>query len=209
MRDKEFLEKLEQAKEEIDNILLNPYMLDNRRKEICLKNLEMYRYEVINSLELQDKYSVYDEDDGIDFVNKHYEVKETGEILHILIPEVLPKYKNISRFAYKNIMLNVAKGTKEFKNLFKNKLTFVIIVVHERQKNMDIDNKFVKPIIDGLVMSKVIKDDNFSNMFYLALGKNDTIKPYTDVFVLDGKYILEWILDIENKFKNVQSTENN
>ena len=30
-------------------------------------------------------------------------------------------------------------------------------------------------------------------MFYLALGKNDTKKPYTEVFVLDGKYILSWI----------------
>ena len=74
---------------------------------------------------------------------------------------------------------------------------------------MDIDNKFVKPIIDGLVMSKVIKDDNFSNMFYLALGKNDTTKPYTEAFVLDGKYIAEWILEIQNKFENVQSKQKN
>lgn len=203
MRDKEFLENLGQVKEEIDKVLLKSYMLDDKVKENCLKNLEKLRYEVINSLELQNKYIETNND--IDIVNKHYKVKQRDGILQILIPEVLPKYKNISHPAYKNIMLNVAKVTKDYKNMFKEKLTFVIIVVHEKQKNMDIDNKFIKPIIDGLVMSKVIKDDNFSNMFYLALGKNDTIKPYTEAFVLDGKYIAEWIFEIQNKFKNVQS----
>lgn len=207
MRDKEFLENLEQVKEEVDQVLLKSYMLDDKAKEKCLKNLEKLRYEVINSLELRNKYIEMEND--IDFINKHYEVKEIGGTLQILIPEVLPKYKNISNLAYKNIMLNVAKATKDYKNMFKEKLTFVIIVVHEKQKNMDIDNKFVKPIIDGLVMSKVIKDDNFSNMFYLALGKNDTTKPYTEAFVLDGKYIAEWILEIQNKFENVQSKQKN
>lgn len=207
MRDKEFLENLEQVKEEVDQVLLKSYMLDDKTKEKCLKNLEKLRYEVINSLELRNKYIEMEND--IDFINKHYEVKEIGGTLQILIPEVLPKYKNISNLAYKNIMLNVAKATKDYKNMFREKLTFVIIVVHEKQKNMDIDNKFVKPIIDGLVMSKVIKDDNFSNMFYLALGKNDTTKPYTEAFVLDGKYIAEWILEIQNKFENVQSKEKN
>lgn len=207
MQDKFFIESLEKTKEEIESILLNKNMLNNQKKENCLKNLEKLRYEVFNNLELQNKYS--NNEDDIDFINNHYEVKSLNGILEINIPEVLPKYKNISHYAYKNIMINVAKTTKEYKNMFENKLTFVIIVVHEKQKNMDIDNKFVKPIIDGLVMSKVIKDDNFSNMFYLALGKNDTIKPYTEVFALDGKYILEWIEEIQNKFKNVQPDEKN
>ena len=32
------------------------------------------------------------------------------------------------------------------------------------------------------------------------MGKNDTKKPYTEVFVLDGKYIDEWIEDLEKLF---------
>lgn len=198
MHDKEFVENLKKVKNEVENVINNSDMLDGSKKERCLKNLEKIRYEVINSIELQNKY--LEGNNKIDTINRHYEVKEHKGVLKILIPEVLPKYKNISNLAYKNIMLNVAEATKDYKDMFKDKLTFVMIVVHERQKNMDIDNKFVKPIIDGLVMSKVIKDDNFSNMFYLALGKNDTIKPYTEAFVLNGKYILEWILEIENSF---------
>ena len=65
---------------------------------------------------------------------------------------------------------------------------------------MDIDNKYIKPIIDALVVSKVIKDDNFTNMFYGAMGKNDTIKPYTEVYVLEGSYFLDWIKTMQNMF---------
>ena len=52
-------------------------------------------------------------------------------------------------------MLNVMEKTKVYKDLYKDELIFVFIKVVENQKNIDIDNKFVKPIIDGLVLSKV------------------------------------------------------
>ncbi len=75
--------------------------------------------------------------------------------MKIYIPEVIPKYKNVNNYAYKNIMLNVMEKTKVYKDLYKDELIFVFIKVVENQKNIDIDNKFVKPIIDGLVLSKV------------------------------------------------------
>ena len=84
--------------------------------------------------------------------------------------------------------------------LFQDQLTFVMIIVHERQINIDIDNKYIKPIIDALVSSNVIKDDNFSNMFYAAMGRNDAIKPFTEVYVLDGSYLLGWIKVMQNMF---------
>ena len=65
---------------------------------------------------------------------------------------------------------------------------------------MDIDNKYVKPIIDGLVIQEVIQDDNINNMFYLVQGKNDTKKPYTEVFVMESKYMIEWIEKLQNLF---------
>ena len=106
----------------------------------------------------------------------------------------------MSNPAYKNILLNVSNAVKDYKDLFNDKLTFVMIIVHEKQANMDIDNKYIKPIIDALVVSKVIKDDNFTNMFYGAMGKNDTIKPYTEVYVLEGSYFLDWIKTRQNMF---------
>ena len=84
--------------------------------------------------------------------------------------------------------------TKQYKDLFNNELVFVFIKVVENQKNIDIDNKFIKPIVDGLVLSKVIADDNIANMFYGVLGTTDKKKkPYTEVYVFKGEKVLEWI----------------
>ena len=197
MQNRRFIEILDELKDETSDMLLYGNMMDSRIKEKYLRKLEKIRYELFENVNLENKYS---NEEDISFVNNKYKARKEKNILNIYIPEVLPKYKNISSFSYKNIMTNVAECTKEYKDLFQDKLTLVIIVVHEKQKNMYIDNKYVKPIIDGLVTSGVIKDDNFSNMFYIAMGKNDTKKPYTEVFVLDGKYIDEWIEDLEKLF---------
>ena len=121
-------------------------------------------------------------------------------ILKIYIPETLPKYKYINNYAYKNIMINTAEAVKEYSGLFKTNLTFVLIIVHEKQVNMDIDNKFVKPIIDALVLQNIIQDDNINNMFYMALGKSDSQIPYTEAFVMDGSYMVNWIENVQKMF---------
>ena len=197
MQNRRFIEILDELKDETSDMLLYGNMMDSRIKEKYLRKLEKIRYELFENVNLENKYS---NEEDISFVNNKYKARKEKNILNIYIPEVLPKYKNISSFSYKNIMTNVAECTKEYKDLFQDKLTLVIIVVHEKQKNMDIDNKYVKPIIDGLVTSGVIKDDNFSNMFYIAMGKNDTKKPYTEAFVIHGKYIDQSIQDLEKLF---------
>ena len=197
MQNNKFIENLEALKEQIEKTLLNVNILDNDIKENFLRNLERIRYEIFDSIEMENRYS---QKQDIDFINKNYMVEEKEGILKITIPEVLPKYKNVSNPAYKNILLNVSNAVKDYKDLFNDKLTFVMIIVHEKQANMDIDNKYIKPIIDALVVSKVIKDDNFTNMFYGAMGKNDTIKPYTEVYVLEGSYFLDWIKTMQNMF---------
>ena len=91
-------------------------------------------------------------------------------------------------------MLNVMEQTKQYKEMFGDELVFVFIKISEQQKNFDIDNKFVKPIVDGLVLSKVIKDDNTTNMFYGVQGITDMKKkPYTEVYVLRGEILINWI----------------
>ena len=127
-------------------------------------------------------------------MNDRYSATVENDILKIYIPEVIPKYKNINNYAYKNIMLNVMDKTKEYKDLFNKELVFVFIKVVENQKNIDIDNKFIKPIVDGLVLSKVIADDNINNMFYGVLGTtNKKKKPYTEVYVFRGQKMLDFI----------------
>lgn len=191
-----FLEKLQELKFKIDFIINNKNIIDSKRKEVFMKDLEKIRYDLFDNLKINNKYSV----EKIEFINNNYKAELKNGILKIHIPEVLPKFKNVSNFAYKNIMLNVSEVCKVYENIFRDKLTFVLIIVHEKQDNMDIDNKYVKPIIDGLVISKSIQDDNINNMFYSVIGKNDTKKPYTEVFVMDSKYLIGWIESIKNLF---------
>ena len=155
--------------------------------------MERIRYNIFNKIKLTDKYEI-NEQDKINYLNNRYKSTLENDILKIYIPEVIPKYKNINNYAYKNIMINVMEKTKEYKDLFNNELVFVFIKVVENQKNIDIDNKFIKPIVDGLVLSKVIADDNIANMFYGVIGTTDKKKhPYTEVYVFRGEKILKWI----------------
>lgn len=110
------------------------------------------------------------------------------------ILEELENLKGETEFIINNKEVNVMEKTKEYKDLFNNELVFVFIKVVENQKNIDIDNKFIKPIVDGLVLSKVIADDNIANMFYGVIGTTDKKKhPYTEVYVFRGEKILKWI----------------
>ena len=148
---------------------------------------------MFNKIKLSNKYEV-NEQDKITYLNDRYSATVENDILKIYIPEVIPKYKNINNYAYKNIMINVMDKTKEYKDLFNKELVFVFIKVVENQKNIDIDNKFIKPIVDGLVLSKVIADDNINNMFYGVLGTtNKKKKPYTEVYVFRGQKMLDFI----------------
>ncbi len=193
------LSELEQLKKQTDFVIDNKEILDNKDIEKYLRGLEKIRYEIFNKIKLNNKEKV-DEGEKINYINNSYRATLSNDILKIYIPETLPKFKNISNYAYKNIMLSTAEAVKEYRGLFKNNLTFVVIIVHEKQANMDIDNKYVKPIIDALVLQNVIQDDNINNMFYLARGKNDTTKPFTEVFVMDGKYITSWLEKIQKMF---------
>lgn len=190
---KEILTELEDFRDETEFIINNQEIVENKHVENYLRSFERIRNNLFNKIKLSNKYEV-DEQDKITYLNDRYSATVENDILKIYIPEVIPKYKNINNYAYKNIMLNVMDKTKEYKDLFNKELVFVFIKVVENQKNIDIDNKFIKPIVDGLVLSKVIADDNINNMFYGVLGTtNKKKKPYTEVYVFRGQKMLDFI----------------
>lgn len=190
---KEIITELEDLRDETEFIINNEEFVENKHIENYLRSLERIRYNIFNKIKLNNKYEV-NEQDKLMYLNDRYEVSVNDNYLKIYIPEVIPKYKNINNYAYKNIMLNVMEKTKPYRDLFRNELVFVFIKIVENQKNIDIDNKFIKPIVDGLVLSHVIEDDNIANMFYGVFGTTDKEKkPYTEVYVFKGKKMLEWI----------------
>lgn len=190
---KEILTELEDLRDETEFIINNQEIVENKHIENYLRSFERIRNNLFNKIKLSNKYEV-NEQDKITYLNDRYSATVENDILKIYIPEVIPKYKNINNYAYKNIMINVMDKTKEYKDLFNKELVFVFIKVVENQKNIDIDNKFIKPIVDGLVLSKVIADDNINNMFYGVLRTtNKKKKPYTEVYVFRGQKMLDFI----------------
>ena len=194
----EIVEDLKELKDETEFIINNEDIIENKHIENYLRNFERVRYNIFNKIKLKEKEQI-NEEEKINYLNKRYKATLENDVLKIYIPEVIPKYKNINNYAYKNILINVMENTKKYKNLFNNELVFVFIKVYENQKNVDIDNKFVKPIIDGLVLSNVIEDDNVYNMFYGVLGVTEIHKkPYTEVYVFRGKKLLNWMSKVSN-----------
>ena len=184
---KELLTELEYLRDKTEFVINNEQFINNKHIEDYVRSLEKTRYNIFNKIKLKNENEI-SELDKINYLNNNYKAIMENDVLKIYIPEVIPKYKNINNFAYKNIMINVMEKTKKYKDYFNKQLVFVFIKIVKNQKNIDIDNKFVKPIIDGLVLSQVIADDNIANMFYGVFGITEKIKnPYTEVYVFKGE----------------------
>ena len=182
--------RLKELKNDTDYIVNNFNMMTEKSLSNYLFLLEKHRFNLLNEVRINNSYELGDK---IDSINDKYKV-DYHKHFKIYIPEVLPKYKYIGNYAYKNILLNVAEVTKRYKNLYKNKKVCIYIEVFDDKKkeNWDIDNKTIKPIIDGLVSSKVIEDDSISKMFYCVKGNYDKT-PHTEVTIFEAKKFLKWI----------------
>ena len=97
----------------------------------------------------------------------------------------MPSYKNLKTHAFKNILINITEATKPFNDLFKDKV-FVFIRIFDNIKGWDIDNKYIKPIFDALILNNIIEDDNIEKMFYCVQGEFAEI-PHTEVCITTQK----------------------
>lgn len=155
---------------------------NNLQIESFLRNLEKRRYSILNQIKLYNKTVTY-ETQKIYTISDDYKAIFKDNILKIEIPEVMPSYKNLKTHAYKNILLNIADKVKSYEGIF-NSQVFIYIKIFDKVENWDIDNKFIKPIFDSLIVSNVIKDDNINNVFYCAKGEQGD-NAHTEVYVTD------------------------
>lgn len=178
---KDVLEDLLSIENSIRSITLvqNP---NNLQIESFLRNLEKRRYSILNQIKLYNKTVTYGTQ-KIATISDEYKAKFENNILKIYIPEVMPSYKNLKTHAYKNILLNIADKVKSYEGIF-NSQVFIYIKIFDKVENWDIDNKFIKPIFDSLIVSNVIKDDNINNVFYCAKGEQGD-NAHTEVYVTD------------------------
>ena len=156
----------------------------NIQIESFLRNLEKRRYSILNQIKLYNKTIEYSSQ-KIKNISDDYKVgfDNSSNILKIYVPETMPSYKNLKTHAYKNILINIAEKLQGYNNLFNTPI-FVYIKIFNKIDNWDIDNKFIKPIFDSLILSKVITDDNINNVFYCAKGEKSDI-PHTEIYITD------------------------
>lgn len=182
---KNFLE----LKESVDSIVSNVSITDFQI-ESFLKKFEKTRYNILSEIKTYNKNTEFDYE-KIKTIDNYYSAYFDDGVLQIYIPDVLPSYKNLKTQTQKRILLNVAEVTKPYAFSFGDEV-FIYIKVCDNISGWDIDNKYIKPISDALIMSEVIKDDNISKMFYAAKGEYSDI-PHTEVYVFNSKEIEKFL----------------
>ena len=80
-------------------------------------------------------------------------------------------------------MYNISKEVRKYPELFYDKSVMVIIKIYDDVKIWDADNRNVKPIHDGLIHGRIIKDDNIYCSSYMVQGYYSD-EPHTEVYVI-------------------------
>ena len=167
--------------------------VNDLQMEGFLKNLEKRRYNILNEIRIYNKTVEYSTE-KIKNISDEYKAEVKDNTLKIYIPEPMPSYKNLKTHAFKNILINITEATKPFNDLFKDKV-FVFIRIFDNIKGWDIDNKYIKPIFDALILNNIIEDDNIEKMFYCVQGEFAEI-PYTEVYVTPQESVVNLMQNI-------------
>lgn len=191
--DEKIKKQLDNLNKQIENIL-NSNSIADTQLESFLLNFEKVRYNFLNEIKVYNK-NIEFEYEKIKTIDNDYKAELRDNVLKIYVPETLPSFKNLKTHTYKRILLNVAEITKQFSGLFENEV-FLYIKVFDNIQGWDIDNKYVKPIADALIISAVIKDDNISKMFYCCKGEFSEI-PHTIIYVLDSEKVEQFLKKVE------------
>lgn len=163
--------------------LLNSNSLTDLQIENFLRIFEKTRYNILSEIKLYNK-NVEFEYEKIKTIDNEYKAEFTDNILKIYVPEVMPSYKNLKTHTHKRILLNVAEITKQYAGVFENEV-FIYIKIFDKLLGWDIDNKYIKPIADALILSNVIQDDNMTKMCYAAKGEYSE-NPHTEIYVFEA-----------------------
>ncbi len=172
------------------DLLIESNSLTNLQIENFLRNFEKTRYNILNEIKLYNK-NVEFEYEKIKTIDNEYKAKFEDNILKIYVPEVMPSFKNLKTHTHKRVLLNVAEITKPFANQFGSEV-FIYIKVYDKLLGWDIDNKYIKPIADALIMSNVIQDDNMTKMFYCAKGEYSE-NPHTEIYVFEAQKVNKFL----------------
>ena len=187
MIDDELLKELVNLQGEIYTFIKTNDKSKTKVEEL-LRNIEKHRANILDNIKIYNE-RIDNKSIKIETIDNKYKANYENGVLKIYIPELMPKYKQINNFTYKRILLNIAEITKPYSHMFKKDI-FLYIKLYDNQAKWDVDNKYIKPISDGLILSETIVDDNINAMYYCVRGFKSNL-PHTEVYVVDGDKSLE------------------
>ena len=128
------------------DIITNNNSVTDLQLENFLRSFEKARFILLNEVKLYNKNAEFDYE-KIKTIDANYKAEFIDDILKIYVPEVMPSYKNLKTHTHKRILLNIAEITKKFAGKLGDEI-FIYIKVFDKILGWDIDNKYIKPIIN-------------------------------------------------------------
>lgn len=187
------INSIKNIKEISEKVLTQEKVVTNHDLEMYFCKLEKARMDLYYTVNQNNLWTDFNNEDSlIECIDDNYKATLEGNILKIHIPEKIPPIKKGINYTQKRIIDNISRITKSYERLFYDNFTMVIIKIYDDGKVWDADNRNIKPIHDGLIYGKIIKDDNIYCSCYFVQGYYSD-KPHTEVFVIPADEITQII----------------
>lgn len=111
------------------------------------------------------------------------EIYDTDKI-KIYIPDYPPRINKISSLFRDIWIRNIANCIRNLENCPQYSKAFVWVKFFLPRKDWDIDNRDIKPIVDGIRYSRIINDDTYDNICYGFEGYFNEL-PHTEIYIIN------------------------
>jgi len=130
--------------------------------------------------------------------NINVEILYGGEVVKLTVMDYPAKFKTIKDKEKEKWINNVMFALKPIKDSVFFERIFVFVKFYFPDQNMDVDNRDVKPIIDGIRYAKIIADDSYK---YVSYGFNAQFgsEPKTEIFIIKYENFPEKLYKILNE----------
>jgi len=192
MKKEEIIESIKKIEKISNELIQTKEKIKDEELERYFCKLEKERMDMYDAVMQENLWKDFMGDEVTDFIDYDYKAKLEDDILKIHIPEKIPPIKKGASYTQKRITSNIARITRKYEGLFYDKFTMTIIKIYDDGKIWDADNRNVKPIQDGLIHGKVIKDDNIYCSCYMVQGYYSD-KTYVEVYVIPADEITKII----------------
>lgn len=130
--------------------------------------------------------------------NVEVEILDNGKVVKLTVmdyPARLQSTKNEEKERWIN---NVMFALKNVKDKISFDRIFVFVKFYFPVSNVDVDNRDIKPIIDGIKYSRIVADDNYRYVSY-GFNANFSDSPRTEIYIIDYKVFPKKLHEILNE----------